>query len=107
MRLARRERLRDDLGMRVKRLLLYGLHWAIIVNFVIEIAYAGYVVFAVLAPPGHSGPLFEKALEIPHELMVTRRLYALEFWLAMAGLAIYLALTEIGPRLKRERADRA
>ena len=104
MRLARRERLRDGEGMSVKRLLLYGLHWAIIVNFVIEIAYAGYVVFAVLAPPGHSGPLFEKALEIPHELMVTRRLYALEFWLAMAGLAIYLALTEIGPRLKRERA---
>jgi len=88
----------------MKRIVLLVLHWAIIVNFVIEIAYAGYVVFAVLAPPGHSGPLFEKALSIPHELMVTRRLYAIEFWIATAGLAIYLALTEIGPRLKAQRA---
>lgn len=86
--------------MKWKRWLLLGVHWAIIVNFVIEIAYAGYVVFSVLKPAGHSGPLFEKALEIPHELMVTRRLYAIEFWIAMAGLAIYLALTEIGPRLR-------
>ena len=38
------------------------------------------------------------------ELMVTRRLYAIEFWIATAGLAIYLALTEIGPRFKAERA---
>lgn len=86
--------------MKWKRWLLLGVHWAIIVNFLIEIAYAGYVVFSVLKPAGHSGPLFEKALEIPHELMVTRRLYAIEFWIAMAGLAIYLALTEIGPRLR-------
>jgi hypothetical protein len=92
--------------MKWKRVLLLGVHWAIIVNFVIEIAYAGYVVFAVLKPPGHSGPLFEKALEIPHELMVTRRLYALEFWIAMAALAIYLALTEIGPRLVAARKAR-
>lgn len=88
----------------MKRIVLLVIHWAIIVNFVVEIAYAGYVVFAVLAPPGHSGPLFEKALEIPHELMVTRRLYAIEFWIATVGLAIYLALTEIGPRLRAQRA---
>lgn len=88
----------------MKRIVLLVIHWAIIANFVVEIAYAGYVVFAVLAPPGHSGPLFEKALEIPHELMVTRRLYAIEFWIATVGLAIYLALTEIGPRLKAQRA---
>ena len=34
---------------------------------------------------------------------MTRRLYAVECWLAIAGLAIYLALTEIGPRLRRHR----
>jgi hypothetical protein len=34
--------------------------------------------------------------------MVTRRLYAIECWIAIAGLCIYLAITEIGPRL-RER----
>ena len=42
----------------------------------------------------------ERALSISHELMVTRRLYAIEFWIATAGLSIYLALTEIGPRLR-------
>lgn len=89
--------------MKVKRIGLLVVHWAIIVNFVFEIAYAGYMIFSVLKPAGQSGPLFEKALEIPHELMVTRRLYAIEFWIAMAGLAIYLALTEIGPRLRANR----
>ena len=90
----------------LKRAVLLGIHWVIILNFLIEIAYAGYLVFAVLKPPGIDGPLFDKALEIPHELMVTRRLYAIEFWIATAGLAIYLALTEIGPRLRAERTPR-
>jgi hypothetical protein len=31
-------------------------------------------------------------------MMVTRRLYAAEFWIAFAGLAVYLAITEIKPR---------
>lgn len=92
---------------RLKRVVLLVIHWAIILNFLFEIAYAGYLVFAVLKPPGVDGPLFEKALTIPHELMVTRRLYAIEFWIATAGLAIYLALTEIGPRLLAERSARA
>lgn len=84
---------------------LYALHWIIILNFVVEIAYAGYMVFSVLRPEGGAGgPLFERALEIPHEHMVTRRLYAMEFWIATAGLAVYLALTEIGPRLKEIRS---
>ncbi len=82
--------------------LLLVLHWAIIINFVVEIAYAGYMVFAVIAPEG-GGPLLEKAKTFPFEMMMTRRLYAVEFWIAMAGLAIYLALTEIGPRLRRYR----
>ena len=86
------------------RIALYGVHWVIIANFVAEMVYAGYMVFFVLRPKGLSGPLASKALEIPHELMVTRRLYAIEFWIACAGLAIYLALTEIGPRLKQLRA---
>ena len=63
------------------------------------------MVFNILRPEGGAGgPLFERALEIPHEQMVTRRLYAMEFWIAAAGLAIYLALTEIGPRLKQFRS---
>jgi len=81
---------------------LYSLHWLIIVNFVAEIFYAAYMVFVVVAPPG-GGPLGSRAMEIPFEMMTTRRLYAVEFWLAMGGLAIYLALTEIGPRLAAHR----
>ncbi len=83
--------------------LLMALHIVIIVNFLIEIFYASYVVFVVLRPEGVSGPLWSAAASIPHELMVTRRMYAHETWLAIGGLAIYLGLTEIGPRLKRHR----
>lgn len=82
---------------------LLALHWVIILHFVFEILYGGYMVFSVLRPPGISGPLMSRATEIPFELMATRRLYAIEVWVATAGLAIYLALTEIGPRLRRMR----
>lgn len=69
------------------------LHWIIIINFVIEIFYGMYQTFFVLIPPGASpGPLFGLAQEISYELMVSRRLYAIETWIAIAGLAIYLAI---------------
>lgn len=84
------------------RIALLVLHWAIILNFLFEIAYAGLIVFTVLVPEdGGGGPLFMRAKTIPFELMVTRRLYAIEFWIAFAGLAIYLALTELAPRFWR------
>ena len=89
----------------MKGRLLMILHWIIIVHFAIEIAYAGYMVFSVLQPESGGGPLMGRALEIPHELMVTRRLYAIECWIATAGLAIYLAITEIAPRLSAQRAQ--
>lgn len=74
------------------------VHWLIILHFLSEILYSAYIIFSVLQPEGHSGPLMGQATEIPHELMVKRRLYALECWVATAGLAIYLAITEIAPR---------
>jgi hypothetical protein len=40
---------------------------------------------------------------MPFEQMVTRRLYATEFWIATCGLAVYLAITEMAPRLRRWR----
>jgi hypothetical protein len=83
---------------------ILSIHWAIIVNFAIEIVYASYMIFSVLAV-GDGGPIGAAALQVNHEHMVTRRLYAIEFWLAMGGLSIYLAITEIGPRLKRMRTD--
>lgn len=83
------------------RILLLVVHWAIILNFVFQVGYAGYMVFAVVKPPEADGPLFAAALTMPFEMMVTRRLYASEFWVAFSGLAIYLALTEIAPRMWR------
>jgi len=83
--------------------LLLTLHWFIIINFLIQILYAAWIVFFVLAPEGGGGPLFGQAAHLDHELVVKRRMYAHETWLAIGGLAIYLAVTEIGPRLRRHR----
>jgi cbb3-type cytochrome oxidase subunit 1 len=80
--------------------LIHLLHWIIIVNFLVQMCYAAYMVFVVFAPEGVSGPLYEVARSLPFEEMVTRRLYAIEFWIATGGLAIYLAITEIAPRLR-------
>ena len=87
----------------MRRTLLLGIHWLIILHLLAEIAYTGYMVFEVLRPESGGGALFSRAQDIPFELMVTRRLYAIECWIATVGLAIYLALTEVGPRLKRAR----
>jgi hypothetical protein len=84
-----------------KRRALLGLHAVIIVNFLVEIAYATWMIFSVLQPEG-GGPLGARALELDHQWMVTRRLYAIECWIAIAGLCIYLAITEIGPRLREK-----
>ena len=81
------------------------VHWIIIVNLLIQIAYAGYMVFFVVTPAESSGPLFAMADSFPFEKMVTRRLYAIECWIAIVGLSIYLGLTEIGPRMRREPPD--
>jgi hypothetical protein len=89
--------------MITKRTLLLGLHWTIIVNLAIQMAYAAWMVFVVFAPES-PGPLFDAALTMPHEAMVTRRLYASEFWIACVGLSLYLGITEIAPALRdRER----
>jgi len=73
------------------------LHWFLIANFLVEIFYSAYQLFFVV---GGGGPLFNRAREISFELLVKRRLYAIEAWIAMAGLSIYLAITEILPRKK-------
>jgi hypothetical protein len=38
------------------------------------------------------GPLLGRANDIPFELLASRRLYAIETWIAITGLAIYLAI---------------
>lgn len=82
---------------------LMAVHAAIIINFLIEIFYASYMIFRVIVPPSGGGPLMDRAKTMPFEMMTVRRLYATEAWLAIGGLAIYLAITEVGPRLRRYR----
>jgi len=77
------------------------VHWVIIINLVIQIAYGSYMTFVVMAPPGGSGPLFGAAGELPFEHMMTRRLYASETWIAIVGLSLYLGITEVLPRVLR------
>ena len=84
---------------------LKAIHFLIIINFLAEIFYVFYIFFFILTPAdGHVGPLASRAKEIGFELMVTRRLYAIELWIAVSGLAIYLAITEFYPSLKKKNS---
>jgi len=73
------------------------LHWFIILFFILEIGYGIYMVF--FAVGGSRWPLMASAIETPIEIILKRRLYAIETWIAIAGLAIYLALTEFLPTI--------
>ncbi|MBC7236087.1 MAG: hypothetical protein H5T69_09610 [Chloroflexi bacterium] len=78
------------------------IHIFIIANFMAEILYGFYMVFDVVG--GGRWPLFGRAEEVPVQVILKRRLYGVETWLAIVGLCLYLALTEILPRkLKEER----
>lgn len=74
------------------------VHWAIILNLLGQWLYGGWQVFVVLAPEGVVGPMFGAAARVPYELMMARRMYALEAWVAFLGLAVYLGVTEVLPR---------
>jgi uncharacterized membrane protein len=71
------------------------LHWFIIGFFLIEIGYGLYMVFFVVG--GSRWPLMARAVETPIEIILKRRLYAIETWIAITGLTIYLALTVFLP----------
>ena len=76
------------------------VHWVIIINFLLEIGYGGYMVFfEVGKDKGGGKPLFGKAGELDFETMMVRRMYATETWIAIAGLSTYLGITEFLPRL--------
>lgn len=74
-------------------------HRFIVTILVFQSLYSCYQVFVVLAPAGHVGLLFNVADDIDPALLMSRRLYAIEGWIAFVGLVVYLALTE--PRLRR------
>ena len=73
------------------------IHWFIIINFVLEILYGFYMVFFIVG--GGRWPLWARAVETPTEVILKRRLYAIEVWVAISGLAIYLALTHFLPQI--------
>ena len=81
------------------------LHGVIVANFVANVFYCAYQVFVVLAPDGAIGPLWGAAHDLPTDLLVKRRLYAIEFWVTTGGLSVYLAITELLPRLLRADSE--
>lgn len=64
---------------------------AIQVFFMIGFLYAAYQLFFVFKNPIGGLVLFGDASGIDHQLLVVRRLYALEFWLIFIGYMIYIA----------------
>jgi hypothetical protein len=83
-----------------------GVHLFILINFSLQILYGGYMVFVGIAPEGHMGPLWGAAVDMPFEALVARRLYALETWVAIVGMSLYVGLTEILPRKLNGRKER-
>ena len=71
------------------------IHWLLITIFAVQMMYGYYMVFFVGSNPL---PLFGRAAEMQPEDLILRRLYSIETWLAIGGLALYLALTEVLPR---------
>lgn len=94
---------------RLLELLLYGhgrlplgarlLHLTILTCFLGGFLYGVWQIFVVLAP-GAPGPLGARASTISHELMMARRAYAIETWIIFGCMALYLAFTEILPRIQ-------
>ncbi len=87
--------------MKVKALRF--LHYILIINFLLEIIYGFYMVFFVIG--GARWPLFARAVDTPVEVILKRRLYAVETWIAICGLSVYLAITEIFPKLSADREE--
>jgi hypothetical protein len=78
------------------------LHVAIIGILVLQAVYSFVQLLVFLQPEGVVGPLFGTARDIDHDLLMARRAYAIEGWIALVGLFLYLAVTEIGPRRRRD-----
>lgn len=87
--------------MKVKRAFWWFIHWVIIINFLLQIGYSGTKALT-LNPEGKLMVLFGMAKDLPYEMMVTRRLYAIETWIAIAGLSIYLGITHIIPMMRQK-----
>lgn len=65
-------------------------HVGIITIFSIQILYCLYVFFVVLNTGNFI--LFNSAATIDMDLLIKRRLYAIELWISFIGLVVYLAI---------------
>ena len=84
----------------MKKRLWRWIHRLIILNFLVEIVYSIFMVFFVIG--GGKWPLLRRAVETPVEVILKRRLYAIEAWIAIGALAIYLAITVFLPDIIRQ-----
>ena len=89
--------------MNKDKALLLIVHWFIIIWFLLTILNGAYQVSFVYTVEGYSWPLLDASANLDYETMMIRRAYAIETWIATTGLCIYLAITEINPRLKKLR----
>ncbi len=86
------------MNTKIKKVDLKRIGWlilriVIIANFIVEVFYGFYQIFFVLLPPGEKKePLMGAAKDVSPELMTKRRLFASETWIAVSGLAIYIAV---------------
>ena len=97
-------------------ILFRSIHVIMLLNFVTEIIYGSYMVFFVCTclnwakcannASVMNGPLWNNAMDFPYDLMMIRRMYALETWVAMTGLSLYVGITEIFPRRIQKYARR-
>ncbi len=72
------------------------VHWFLIGILLAQGLYGFYMVFFVIG--GSRWPLFMRAVDTPVEVILRRRLYAIETWIAIGALVIYLGITEVLPR---------
>lgn len=61
----------------------------------IEALYCAFQVMVVMQPPGIEGPMLYAAATLDHDLLVARRLYAIEGWIAFVGLSVLFSLVEV------------
>jgi hypothetical protein len=82
---------------------IWGLiHYLIIINLLVEIIYSMVMVFYEVG--GGKWPLLGRAIDTPIEVILKRRLYGIEGWIALGTLCIYLALTVYLPAKLRENS---
>ncbi len=88
-----------------KKLFWMIFHITIITILVFQIVYCIYQFYNTAG----ALILFQSATELDYETMVVRRLYAIEFWISVLGLVIYLAIVykkQLSKHLTNEKKDR-